>query len=171
MNPPKRTEGLLALRKGWGLLILVACFAPVARGDTGYYRHSFFDNSLTRDAYYYSSGVVSAPSTLTLAHGGKLPVETKIFFTPPNALRLAWTSAAGGAWDAQIDVVRFRNREIRFEGDTLAFWCYTPVAVAAADLPMIRVQDTGFNFSGPLRWNSFGGDLPAGRWTHVTLPL
>src|SRR5690348_3154941 len=105
MNGAKRIEGLRTLQS-WGLLISLACFAPMARADTSYYRHSFFDNSLTRDSYYYSSGVVSAPSTLTLAHGGKLPVETKIFFTPPNALRLAWTSAAGGAWDAQIDVVR-----------------------------------------------------------------
>jgi len=171
MNPPKRTEGLLALRKGWGLLILVACFAPVARGDTGYYRHSFFDNSLTRDAYYYSSGKVSAPSTLALASGGKLPVETKIFFTPPNALRLAWKSAAGGGWDAQVDAVRFRNREIRFEGDTLSFWCFAPAAIAAADLPVVRVLDTESNFSAAMKWDSFGVDLPAGHWTQVKIPL
>jgi exo beta-1,2-glucooligosaccharide sophorohydrolase (non-reducing end) len=170
MNQAKRTEGLLTLQAG-GLLILLACFAPAAWGDSAYYRHSFFDNSLTRDAYYYSSGKVSAPSTLALAGDGKLPVETKIFFTPPNALRLDWTSAAGGGWDAQVDVVRFRNREIRFEGDTLSFWCYTPAAIAAAALPVLRVLDTGFNFSAPLRWESFGGDLPARQWTQVKIPL
>ena len=171
MTGSKRTEDSIALPRILCFLIGFACFGAGARADTSYYRHSIFDNSLTRDAYYYSSGVVSAPSTLTLARGGKLPVETKIFFTPPNALRLAWTSAPGGAWDAQIDVVRFRNREIRFAGDTLAFWCYTPVAIAAADLPVIRVQDTEFNFSAPLRWDAFGGDLPAERWTLVKIPL
>src|SRR2546421_5694295 len=92
MNPTRRTEGLIAVLEGCGWLVLLACCGPAALGDTGYYRHSFFDNSLTRDAYYYSSGKVSAPSALALAGGGKLPVETKIFFTPPNALRLEGTS-------------------------------------------------------------------------------
>src|SRR5260370_38692069 len=61
----------------------------LARADTDYYRHTFFDNSITSDAYFYSSGKVPAPSSLLLK-GGKLPVDTKIFFTPPNAFRLEW---------------------------------------------------------------------------------
>jgi exo beta-1,2-glucooligosaccharide sophorohydrolase (non-reducing end) len=179
--PSSRRPRFIFLALWLCVSVAIPFWAPAARGDTSYYRHSFFDNSLTRDAYYYSSITVSAPSTLRgvapeingrqAATEGKLPVETKIFFTPPNALRLAWSSVQGGAWDAQIDVVRFRNREIRFEGDTLAFWCYTPVAIAAADLPIIRIQDTGFNFSGPLRWDFFGSDLPARRWTKVKIPL
>ena len=88
--------------------------------DTRYYRHSFFDNSLTPDAYFYSSGKASAPSALTLVNG-KVPVEGKIFVTPPNALRLQWTSAQNGGWEAQVDVVRFRNREIQFRGNALSF--------------------------------------------------
>jgi len=50
--------------------------APVMRGDTQYYEHSFFDNSAMPDAYFYSSGKPSAPSTLELIHG-HLPVNTK----------------------------------------------------------------------------------------------
>jgi hypothetical protein len=96
---------------------VLAC-AVVTRGDTNYYRHSFFDNSLTRDAYFYSSGKPSAPSSLELIDG-KLPVETQKFYTPPNALRLKWRSAQGDGWDAEIRVVNFRNREINFLGDPL----------------------------------------------------
>ena len=98
------------------LALALACassWPANARADTEYYRHSFFDNSLTPDVYYYSSGKVSAPSTLVLVNG-KLPVETEIFLTPPNAVRFEWKSVAQGGWEAQVDVVRFRNREIRF---------------------------------------------------------
>src|ERR1700682_2383277 len=103
---------------------MALAFAFSVWADTGYYHHNFFDNSITSDAYYYSSGKASAPSTLALQNG-KLPVETRTFFTPPNALRLEWLSAPNGGWDAEIDVVKFRNREINFYGDTLAFWIFS----------------------------------------------
>jgi exo beta-1,2-glucooligosaccharide sophorohydrolase (non-reducing end) len=150
--------------------ICMACLPPAARGDTRYYHHNFFDNSPTTDAYYYSSGRASAPSTLALVKG-KLPVETTVFLTPPNALRLEWLSAPNGGWDAQVDVVKFRNREINFYGDTLAFWCFAPQGLRAADLPVIRIADTGANFSAPLKLESFAGNLPAGQWVQVKIPL
>ena len=75
-----------------GLLLVVAASV---RADTEYYHHVFFDNSLTPDSYFYSAGKATAPSLLTLLDG-KLPVETHTFLTPPNALRLEWTSHPGG---------------------------------------------------------------------------
>jgi exo beta-1,2-glucooligosaccharide sophorohydrolase (non-reducing end) len=101
------------------LAVLFLLASPVA-ADTTYYHHVFFDNSLNRDSYFYSSAKVSAPSELLITNG-KLPIESKIFKTPPNALHLEWKSAAQGGWDAGIDVMRFRNREFRFDGDTLSF--------------------------------------------------
>jgi hypothetical protein len=53
------------------------------------------------------------------------------FFTPPNALRLQWNSAANGGWEAQIDVVRFRNRQILVDVDALYFWCFSAEATPA----------------------------------------
>ncbi len=105
-------------------LFTAALFASlnVAHADTEYYRHTLFDNSLTQDAYFYSSGKASAPSSLELVNG-KLPVETQTFYTPPNALRLKWQSAQGGGWDAEVSVVNFRNREIRPADHPLAgYW-------------------------------------------------
>ena len=144
--------------------------AGPARSDTRYYQHSFFDNSLEPDAYFYSAGTPSAPSTLELLHK-KLPVEHAIFKTPPNALRLAWQSMPGGGWDAEIRVVDFRNRQILFDGDTLYFWCYSKEGIAARNLPLLRLQDNGRNFSAGLAWGKFSGDLPAGRWLQVKIPL
>ena len=68
-------------------LLCLAVVCPFAKGDTQYYKHTFFDNSLEPDAYYYSSGKASSPSTLELIHG-RLPVSRDFFYTPPNALRL-----------------------------------------------------------------------------------
>ena len=142
----------------------------LARADANYYRHVIFDNSLTRDAYFYSSGKPSAPSSLELVNG-KLPVETQNFHTPPNALRLKWQSAQGGGWDAEVRVVNFRNREINFLGDTLYLWCFAAQEIAAQDLPLIRLLDVGGNFSGPLKLAAFIGAIPAGRWTQIKIPL
>ena len=144
--------------------------AGVACADTEYYRHQFFDNSITSDAYFYSAGKASAPSSLLLI-SGKLPVESKTFFTPPNALRLEWRSAGGGGWDAEIEVAKFRNREINFPGDTLYLWCFSAQRVAEKDLPLIRLLDSGGNFSGPLKLGAFSGAIPAGRWMQIKIPL
>jgi hypothetical protein len=142
-------------------------FAASAAADTAYYRHIFFDNSLTSDTYFYTSGKVSAPSTLALTNG-KIPIDTNVFYTPPNALHLSWKSAEGGGWDARIDVMRFRNREINFHGSNLYLWCFSPDGISAAALPVIRIVDTNAQFSGPL---AFTGDLPAGRWVQIKIPL
>jgi hypothetical protein len=150
--------------------IAVLAFAAEAVADTRYYQHTFFDNSLMPGSYFYSSGTPSAPSTLEVV-GKKLPVETETFLTPPNALRLAWSSQAGGGWDAEIDVVEFRNRQIRFDGDTLYFWVYSPAAIAAADLPLLRLEDVGRNFTAALPLGDFPGNIPAAKWLQVRIPL
>jgi hypothetical protein len=152
------------------LVILLTAASAITTADTLYYHHTFFDNSLERDAYFYSSGNTSAPSTLTLIHG-KLPVETKFFYTPPNALRLEWTSTPNGGWDARIDVMRFRNREITFIGSNLFFWCYSPTGIPARALPEIRISDTNSQFSRALKLREFIGDFPANRWTQIKIPL
>jgi hypothetical protein len=152
----------------WGGALLTGC----VYADTTYYRHSFFDNSLTPDAYYYSSGKASAPSVLTLVNG-KVPVETKTFLTPPNALRLEWESAATGGWEAQVDVMRFRNREIRFRGGALYFWCFSPQSMSASALPLIRIRDTEGNFSAAIKLELFAGgpNVRAREWVRLKIPL
>lgn len=151
-------------------LVLLLAASGAVRADTEYYRHVFFDNSLTPDSYFYSAGKATAPSLLTLLDG-KLPVETHRFLTPPNALRLEWSSQPGGGWVAQIKVVRFRNREIGFAGDELSFWCFAPVGIGSADLPLVRIEDVSKNFSRPVPLARFSGAVPAGRWVHVRIPV
>lgn len=159
---------MTALLTGASLGMLV--FAPGAAADTRYYRHTFFDNSVMPGSYFYSSGTPSAPSTLEVV-GKKLPVEAETFLTPPNALRLAWSSQAGGGWDAEINVVEFRNRQIHFDGDTLYFWVYASAEIAAADLPLLRLEDVGRNFTAALPLGAFSGNIPAAKWLQIKIRL
>src|ERR1700730_7226774 len=129
-----RVRASLRLVRRAAALFLVLVFTLSVRADTEYYRHVFFDNSLTPDSYFYSAGKATAPSLLTLLES-KLPVEPRTFFTPPNALHLEWTSQPGGGWVAQIGVLKFRNREIQFDGDVLSFWCLAPRQISSASLP------------------------------------
>jgi hypothetical protein len=151
-----------------GLLCL--SHAASLHAQSSYFNRVFFDNSLTPDRYYHSRGKTSAPSTLRLI-GDKLPVETSLFFTPPNALRLDWKSMANGGWDAEVRLYEWRNREVYFPGNTLFFWCYAPEAIRPADLPRIVLQDKGRNFTEPLDLSSFARGIRARQWTQIKIPL
>src|ERR1019366_5408806 len=83
------------------LAFLFCALASLAHATSDYYKHVIFDNSLTPDGYFYSTGQASGQSFLE-QKDGHLPVEHAIFLTPPNAIRLAWQSAPEGGWLAQI---------------------------------------------------------------------
>lgn len=174
-----------------GLCLLVAglCVGRPAVAQSDYYRHVFFDNSQQLDRYWQSSASETAPSRLESAgdrqpgHSAqfpRLPVESRVFRTPPNALRIAWQSAPGGNWDAQIQLVNFPNRYPQLSGDTLYFWLYSPERIAAADLPGVVLSDErgglqvatfpgSFTVEEPLA--SYTGDIPAKRWVQVRIPF
>jgi hypothetical protein len=157
---------------------LLIC-STAASGNTEYYRHVIFDNSLTPDAYFYSSATANGGSFIEQSNS-RLPVETKTFLTPPNALRLQWRSEKGGGWEAEVRIMNYRNRFPEFSGRSLYFWCFTTQPIAAADLPSIvlstsreglQVAEFPASFTDPLSMGKFVGDIPAGRWIQVRIPL
>lgn len=135
-----------------------------------YYQRTIFDNSLTPNTYFYSGGTAVFPSTLEL-YSGKLPVETKKSFSPPNAIRLSWKSVAGGSWEGEVRVVSIRNRVADFRGDTLYFWCFSQEAISAADLPSLELEDQAHNFSVRVKMSLPAGDLSANKWVQARIPL
>ena len=149
------------------LLFVIPCCAIV---PTDYYNHVVFDNSLTPDYYYYSSGRAIFPSTIELLSGA-LPVEKKNFFTAPNALRLQWRSVTAGSWETELRVVSMRNRLTDFRGDTLYMWCYSPEAFPAADLPMLQLEDEEHDFTAPVKLETASGDVPAKKWFQIRISL
>jgi len=172
---PRRTAVISRL-SFLGLLWLgsVAAFA-----DTEYYRHIVFDNSLTPDTYFYSSAIANGHSFVE-QNNSRLPVETKTFLSPPNALRMTWRSEKDGGWEAEVRVKYFRNRYPEFSGQNLYFWCYAPQAIAAEDLPSIvlstsreglQVAEFPASFTEPLPLGKVVNGVPAGKWIRVRIPL
>jgi exo beta-1,2-glucooligosaccharide sophorohydrolase (non-reducing end) len=154
-------------------------FSALAYANSNYYRHVIFDNSLTSDNYFYSTAESSGQSFLEQKER-RLPVETKRFLTPPNAIRLTWQSANGGGWIAQIRTIDFRNRFPQLNGTDLYFWIFAPEAIAAADLPKIvlsnareglQVAEFPGSFSQAIDLAKYTGSVPAGRWVQVRIPL
>jgi hypothetical protein len=160
-------------------LVLALTWPAVACGDE-YYRHTFFDNSINPDYYFYSRATAAAPSTVE-NNNGKLPVETKTFVTPPNALRLTWASEEGGMWQAQVNIVNFRNRFPAMVGDTLSFWIYAvgsdirkedlPAIVLSSSTEGLQVAQFPASFTGAVPLGEFSGHLAAKRWVHIHIPL
>jgi hypothetical protein len=162
---PRRTLSV----SGGPLAIALLWFLWPAYGGA-YWQRVFFDNSLTPDRYYYSSGTAAKPSTLSLVEG-KLPVDTVHFLTPPNALRLEWKSTAGGFWEAEVHLDRWRNQEIDFPGDTLSFWCYSSEPVTGSQMPRLQLNDAAGGFTAPLNPAGLVERIPAGKWVRLSFPL
>jgi hypothetical protein len=152
------------------VLLLLFASAPCVVAQTSYYEHIFFDNGPRTTAYYYSGGKAVAPSTLELLDS-KLPLNSEVFFTPPNSVRISWKSAPGGSWGAQIKVMEFRDREILFAGNTVSFWLYSEEKILSSALPELRVHDSNRGFSGAIKVGDFSGDIPAKKWTRVHIPF
>jgi len=168
---PEAPFGLRSVSRGLFFLAAAWLFLSLPlRADSNYYRHIFFDNSLTAGYYFYSQGHVTPPSKLALENG-KLPVDTAVFFTPPNALRIEWLSNPNGGWEATVRLVNFRDRHPAFLGDTLFFWLYSAQPISADDLPLLWVSDIQENFSASLALGKFTSDIPAKKWVQIKIPL
>ncbi|HUB30162.1 MAG TPA: glucoamylase family protein [Terracidiphilus sp.] len=148
----------------------VLSLSSCAFAQDDYLNHLVFTNSSTPDNDFYTGARSVAPSSLESVDG-RLPVDTRNFYTPPNALRLAWRSVDGGSWDAEVRTVSFDNRPADFVGNTLSLWCYAPQPIAAKDLPQIQLTDGDQGFTARLPLGEFAGSLPAGQWKHVQIPL
>lgn len=149
---------------------ILAASASLVAAQDDFVSHVVFSNSQTPVAHFDSEAAAVAPSRLDTVND-RLPVDSRTFLTPPNALRLAWTSVPGGSWDAQVRTPDVDNRPPRFLGTTLSFWLYAPASIAADNLPLLRIADSNQGFSAALALGDFAGPLAAGRWTQVRIPL
>lgn len=86
-------------------IVALSAAAQPAQHD----RHVVFGHSRTDTSYFFSEATATPPGALDHPHG-RVAVTDIRFVTPPNALRLAWTSAVRGDWQATIRPRSFRNR-------------------------------------------------------------
>ncbi len=150
----------------------IAGTALAAGGDApSYYdRHVIFDNSDSVAGAYGTSGTVIEPSSLELINGA-LPVDASRSVSPPNALRLRWTSAFGGDWKATIDASRRYARPFSFEGDALVLRVFADAEISVMNSPRLSLADASGNGTPTVTLVSGDDVIPAGEWVTITLPF
>src|ERR1700677_3458886 len=155
-------------------LLLIIVFSGAYCGhclaDRNYSQQVFFDNSLSPSNYFYSEGKATAPSSLRLIDG-KLPIETAMFISGPNALELQWQSMAAGGWEAELHLYQWRDRYVDFPGKNLFLWFNSEEGIRSQSLPKIALRDLDGGFTKPLSIGAYTHDLKAGKWTRVRIPL
>jgi len=166
----RRRMPVRRLRMLAGAITVGFITAAAARSETFYDRHVFFDNSPADGSYYQSEGMVTPPSKLEMVDY-KLPVDTNHFVSPPNCLRLQWTSAPGGDWQMKLKSALQYGRNLVFEGDTISFWCFSETGLSPAESPRIALQDRDDIGSATITLLADYGPLPAGRWVHISIPF
>jgi len=140
---------------------------PEITGDE--FDYVFFADSPTPVYYDPSWTFVTAPSTL-VRQGEKIPVETTRSLVGNYALKLGWTSNAGGDWGAAVAGIGWIGRDVT-QRDSLIVHVYADAAVAQADLPCIYLEDTSNVRSPKIPMSTLVGDVAAGAWQRLAIPL
>src|SRR5438067_1707223 len=117
------------------LLLCVCLLAASLHAQWEYDTHVLFDNGLSDQSYYYGRGVAVPPSKLELVEG-KLPLSNANCVSPPNCLKLSWTSSSGGDWNVTLSVVKeWGNADVPRSGDALFFWFYSDAELTPENSP------------------------------------
>ncbi len=135
------------------------------------YDKVFFANSLIHESYFYSEAVYTAPSWIKNVNH-KLPVNGNTFFTPGNALELAYVSADKGKWEARILYRPIRGIDYFTPATYLSFRLFVQSPkTEPVELPLVGIgnrKDEDFSFT-PLQ--SFVTSFQHNKWLDVQIPL
>ncbi len=150
------------------VLRLFCLFIPATLfAQSSYYEHVVFDNSLADESFYYSHAAATVPSKIEI-NREKLPIDAAHYVSPPNALRLKWTSATGGDWNVEIQA-RVRYGMPEMVGNSLWFWVYSESELPANESPLIYLRDSDGEGTPSIRMLRSG--LPAQKWVRIRLPF
>jgi hypothetical protein len=159
-----------ALRRGWrpiGFGLAVSLAAPATAQL--YDQHVVFDNARAPGPYHFSLASHVGPSEFEIANN-RLPIDSHVFHTPPNSLRLKWTSRYGGDWRVSIDVQKY-FRTTHFVGDRISLWVYAEEAIGPDASPGLVLTDAAGNNTATIRLLGKIANLPARQWTQVSIPF
>jgi len=134
-----------------------------------YDRHVVFDNARAPGPYHFSVASRIGQSQLEYTDA-RIPVDTGHFRSPPNSLRLKWTSFYGGDWRVSIDVQHyFRTND--FDGHRLTLWVYAEDAIAPDASPGLILSDKSGNSTPTVRLLGDVTTLAPHVWTPVHIVL
>jgi len=150
-------------------LLLIGC-CSVLQAQT----YLYFQDSPTADYYDYSWMELTAPSELERKLEPdlrKFPVESVIPAQQGvNSLRLGWRSMEGGNWYAIAAGDAWTAKDIS-DTDSLVFSLQSIEGIASEDLPQVFMEDVTNKKSIFLSMSDYHGDLSAGVWTRITIPM
>lgn len=144
----------------------LACTAHVQAQD-----YLFFTDSDIPNYYDPSYLQVTSPSELLTVNSVKFPVVADTFYAGTNGLKLQYRSMTGGDWVAAVAAPGWPGRDATLK-DSIVFMVYSKVAVSAADLPKIFVEDLSNQRSTKIPLSLYNPQgIPAGQWTLLWAPL
>lgn len=154
------------------LLNLFGLLPGTASADTGeyYFNRVFFDNSLMSGNYFYSDAQYQSPAWIT-NETHRLPVNDKIFFSPPNSIELKYTSGAGGSWRAAIQFHDWRGKDFIQTGNKLSFKLFIASNTSATELPAIAIAKKDTLTSDFISLSDYVQNISQKKWLTVTIPL
>lgn len=167
MTRQNRGRGRLWLRRSTAVALAIGLAVPALAES--YDEHVAFDNARVGGPYHFSKGSVIAPSSFELENGA-LPVDARTFHSPPNSLRLSWTSKTGGDWRVALDVQKY-FRTASFIGDTLSFWVYAEQPVGPHGSPGLFLTDATGSSTTTIPLLGPNPDIPVKKWVKISLPF
>ena len=150
-----------------GVLLL---FANLISAQEIPYVKVLFDNSSMPNSYFYSK-VSFEGNSWVKNEGNKLPVSSKIFFTPKNALLLEYNSAEKGNWKVSIAYHNIRGLNYFQKAENLSFWIFFPSTVDVKSLPNLRLKLNRNDFSNSVQLQEFISEVRQNNWIQVSIPL
>lgn len=157
-------------RRIFGLGVTAIGLALAAPATAQIYdRHVVFDNARASGPYHFSLASKVGQSQLEFTDA-RMPVDTDHFHSPPNSLRLKWTSVYQGDWRVSLDVQHyFRTND--FQGSRLTLWVYAEDAIGADASPGLILTDKGGNPTPTIPLLGDLQSLPAHQWVPVHIAL
>lgn len=166
MQVQSRARGHLRSRLCAAMAVMLFSSSTQAQS---YDRHVVFDNARAPGPYHFSRASQIAPSAFEIV-AGAIPVDTQVFHSPPNSLRLKWTSRYGGDWRVTLDVQKyFRTND--FDGKQLTMWVYAEEEIGPDASPGLILTDNKANNTSTIRLLDQVKTLPARQWVPVRIPL
>ncbi len=151
--------------------ILILLFTGVS--PAGAQTYLYFQDSPDPVFYDFSWLFVEGQSQLELAgyDDHRFPVETEVSaHQGMNSLRLHWTSVAGGNWQAIAAGINWTAHDVS-DTDTLLFYLYSDAGLQAGLVPTVFLEDVDNHQTTKFPVGDYAGDVPAGEWTRVVIPM
>ena len=160
------------LQKIGSLIIMIAAWCLFCT-DVNAQTYLYFQDSPSSSYYDYSWMELTTPSEIERMGTDlrRFPVESVIpAHQGINSLRLKWRSKADGGWFAIAAGSNWTEKNI-IEADTLMFWLYSIEGITNTNLPKIFMEDITNKKSTFQLLSPWVGNLAAGVWTRVAIPM